>query len=534
MTNPGSPQQSLEGPRATLRELGERFQLLIESVKDYAIFILDENGFVSTWNAGAESIKGYRADEIIGQHFSRFYVEAEIRAGKCEHELRTAIADGRFEDEGWRLRKDGSRFWANVVITTLRNPQGHVVGFAKVTRDLTDRRAAEDARVRLAETTAERQEAERSLQQLTRLQTLIGAIASAVTPEELAEVVVQRGVDALGAASGAFVRARGDRLCLTGVIGVSTAEAAAFHTFSSDLRIPSASAFRARKAEWVESREEFARRFPDAPDLNAPGAASCALPLFLGDRITGVIAFRFVEARSFAPIERAFMETFANQVAQALERTDAHVREIEARSRLEALSKLSEALASAVSTTDIANVIVGAGHGAVAAEVCLLYKIDKPTGELELVASHGVDPANPDGLRTITRSHPVYAAVTTGDAVWVENQRDEAAFLSMTNGSQRCSFWALPLVAEGKPLGMLAMGFLEPRDFPEEEREFVETFVRHGSEALLRAQRLEAERAARTVAEALHASLETTLRSIGDAVIATDNAGRVTVVNPVA
>ena len=128
----------------------EPYRVLVDSIKDYAIFMLDADGKVATWNAGAQRIKGYAASEIIGRHFSVFYPEAEVRAGKCEHELRIAARDGRFEDEGWRLRNDGSRFWANVVITALRDPGGALIGFAKITRDLTERRQLEEDRVRLA------------------------------------------------------------------------------------------------------------------------------------------------------------------------------------------------------------------------------------------------------------------------------------------------------------------------------------------------------------------------------------------------
>lgn len=125
-------------------ETAERFRLLIESVKDYAIFILNPDGRVSTWNPGAERIKGYRASEIIGQHFSVFYPPAVVASGKCDQELEIATSEGRFEEEGWRLRKDGSRFWANVTITALRDASQRLVGFAKVTQDLTARRAAEE------------------------------------------------------------------------------------------------------------------------------------------------------------------------------------------------------------------------------------------------------------------------------------------------------------------------------------------------------------------------------------------------------
>jgi len=132
------------GIENTLRATEDRFRLLVGSVSDYAIFMLDPKGMVTSWNKGAERIKGYRADEILGQHFSKFYCEADARAGKCEAELRTASASGRAEDEGWRLRKDGTQFWANVVISAVIDPlTGKLLGFSKVTRDLTERKKAE-------------------------------------------------------------------------------------------------------------------------------------------------------------------------------------------------------------------------------------------------------------------------------------------------------------------------------------------------------------------------------------------------------
>jgi PAS domain S-box-containing protein len=127
------------------REAGDSFRLLVEGVRDYAIFMLDGGGRVLTWNAGAERMKGYRADEIIGKHFSCFYPAEVVEAGKPARLLAAAARDGRVEDEGWRVRRDGSRFWADVIITALRDADGSVIGFAKVTRDVTERRRAEQA-----------------------------------------------------------------------------------------------------------------------------------------------------------------------------------------------------------------------------------------------------------------------------------------------------------------------------------------------------------------------------------------------------
>lgn len=122
----------------------ELIALAVEQTRDYALLVLDPTGMVVTWNSGALQIKGYRSEEIIGQHFSKFYTRESIDSGWPAHELKVATIDGRFEDEGWRVRKDGSRFWANVVITAIRNDTGQLVGFSKVTRDLSERKKHEE------------------------------------------------------------------------------------------------------------------------------------------------------------------------------------------------------------------------------------------------------------------------------------------------------------------------------------------------------------------------------------------------------
>jgi PAS domain S-box-containing protein len=140
------------------------YRLLVETVRDYAIFMLDPAGHVMTWNAGAEHIKGYQAEEILGHHFSRFYPPEDVARGKTEHALAVAAAEGRFEEEGWRVRKDGSRFWASVVITALRDRDGQLRGFAKVTHDLTERKEAEEQARQLAQERVVRAEAEAAVQ----------------------------------------------------------------------------------------------------------------------------------------------------------------------------------------------------------------------------------------------------------------------------------------------------------------------------------------------------------------------------------
>jgi PAS domain S-box-containing protein len=125
-------------------EQSEIFRLLVESVRDYAIFVLDPGGNVLTWNPGAQAMKGYTKDEIIGQHFSKFYLPEAVHSGWPQRELALAEREGRFADEGWRVRKDGTSFWASVIISSLRSDDGRLSGFAKVTQDLTERRKAEE------------------------------------------------------------------------------------------------------------------------------------------------------------------------------------------------------------------------------------------------------------------------------------------------------------------------------------------------------------------------------------------------------
>lgn len=146
-----------------LRRSEERLRLMIAAVKDYAIFMLDSEGKVASWNEGAKRFKGYEAKEIIGQHFSKFYMESDIKRGHPENELKLAREEGKYEEEGWRIRKDGTKFWASVVITRVNDSQGKLLGFVKVTRDLTEKKQAyENLEKRVQERTRDLEAALRS------------------------------------------------------------------------------------------------------------------------------------------------------------------------------------------------------------------------------------------------------------------------------------------------------------------------------------------------------------------------------------
>jgi PAS domain S-box-containing protein len=194
-TNPTAPAPVNERTTEELRRSEERFRILVEAVGDYAIYLLDPEGHVATWNSGAEKIKGYSAGEIIGQHYSRFFTPEDARAGRPQEELRIARTVGRYEEEGWRVRKDGTRFWSNVVLTAIRDARGALSGFAKVTRDLTERRASEEnarelIREQAARAAAEygemrlREEHERYRALSHRLQVILEGVADGITVQD--------------------------------------------------------------------------------------------------------------------------------------------------------------------------------------------------------------------------------------------------------------------------------------------------------------------------------------------------------------
>src|SRR5262249_27310885 len=186
-TGDGPLRAAVAGPRRVeegRRQSEEHFEQLVAGVRDYAVFLLDREGLVATWNAGAERLKGYRPEEIVGQPFSRFYPPELVEQGWPAEELKRAAAEGRFEDEGWRVRKDGSRFWANIVITALRDEGGGVRGFLKITRDLTERKQVEANARRLLEEEAARRVAEQYVQviegQREQLRVTLTSIGDAV------------------------------------------------------------------------------------------------------------------------------------------------------------------------------------------------------------------------------------------------------------------------------------------------------------------------------------------------------------------
>ncbi|HEU5326589.1 MAG TPA: PAS domain-containing sensor histidine kinase [Thermomicrobiales bacterium] len=306
------------------RSPDDAFRLLVESVTDYAIFLLDPAGHVRTWNAGAQRIKGYTAGEIIGQHFSRFYTPEDRERGKPALGLHVAATEGRWEDEGWRVRKDGTRFWASVVITALHDPAGQLVGFAKVTRDLTGRKHAEDERSAvLAREQAARAAAEAALARLGAVQAVADTALAHLALDDLLPELLRR-IRALLAVDTAVIllldETEPGTLVARAAVGLE-------EEVERRVRVPLGRGFAGRVA--AERRPVVLGDIEHTtlvnPLLREKGlAALLGVPLLVEGRLLGVLHVGTLRPHRFAAAEVELVQLVADRVALAVEQQRLH------------------------------------------------------------------------------------------------------------------------------------------------------------------------------------------------------------------
>lgn len=271
---------------------------LVDGVRDYAIYLLDKDGYITTWNPGAERIKYYAPDEIIGKHFSRFFMQEDVDRGRPSELLRLAALRGRIEEEGWRVRKDGSRFWADVVLTAVRDNTGELTGFAKVTRDFTDRKRAEEA-VML--------QLSQALLANMDVRKLLGAISASVRD------VVPHDCATLGLYDAS------SKSLMVQFLGVDEGDMR-----RSDLRVPldgspASEAFRTREAVVIERFETSQFKPESVSHLTSLGMQSaCCIPLIHRGEVIGTLAVSSRLDNAFTPREAEMLVQVADQVAMAV------------------------------------------------------------------------------------------------------------------------------------------------------------------------------------------------------------------------
>jgi PAS domain S-box-containing protein len=326
----------------SLRASEERFRLLVDGVRDYAIFMLDANGLVSSWNTGAERIKGWTADEIIGQPYEMFFT-AEDRAAKVPHTLLARAAlDGTHETEGWRVRKNGERFRANAYLAALRSSTGELYGYAKVTRDLTEKYQAQELEQHLAIERAAREAAQAAEERLRRLQSISAALSEAVTPEDIAKSVLELTLPALGASGGVFyvLDPGGTALELIAHRGHTDQLAANFQTIELDGTTPLVDAARRKTAVFYEDRRQLMDGYAQFDVVIGDRfKASAALPLIAHGKLVGALAVHFREPRMFSPSEKSMLLTISEGAAQALDRAQLFIAETDARELAESANR---------------------------------------------------------------------------------------------------------------------------------------------------------------------------------------------------
>ncbi|MGD0677284.1 MAG: ATP-binding protein [Polyangiaceae bacterium] len=343
----------VERAMEALRASEERFRLLVDGVHDYAIFMLDPNGAVSSWNKGAERSLGFGVEEILGQSYEVFFVAEDRAAGVPRQLLDAAIRNGNLDVTGWRVRKDGTRFQSSSYLTALRSPQGELRGIAKITRDLTAKLQAEELERRLSAERAGREAAEaaeqrvrESEERLRRLQRVTAALSEAITPLEVASVILDQGLQPLEASGGAVYQISADRDALEIVDqrGHPAQPLAEFKTIPLDLRSPLTDAARGRRPGFYESNQQCVDLYPHLRDAIASGdfEASAALPLVTHGELFGVLGIRFRHCRRFDASDQSLLLTLSELCAQAFERSRLFAAERKARAESEAANRAKD------------------------------------------------------------------------------------------------------------------------------------------------------------------------------------------------
>jgi PAS domain S-box-containing protein len=504
-----------------LRQSEEKFRLLLEGVKDYAIFMLDPMGRVASWNRGAELIKGYTADEIVGQHFGRFYPADDLARGKPDWELLQAVEQGQYEEEGWRLRKDGTRFWASVLITAVRNDRGELRGFAKVTRDLSERKRAREQLIQEQMSRARAEAVARRTGMLAELsQALMRPLDAADTLTRVAQVMTHHLADYcivdLRAADGTLRRlatahSNAEKEPLV-------AELRRSYPAERQPNYPTLVVFRTGAANLVrEITEEMLVVAATSEDhlklLRALNPCShMIVPVRANDQIIGTLSLVSTRRdRLYDASDMVLAEDVAARAGLAIANAELFESERRARSAAEMLARagavLSASLDYAETLQSLANVVCPA-----LADWCIIA-MRQPDGRLANAAVAHADPAKVKWAFDLAERYPidqdapsgaahvattgeveVYSSIT--DDMLVHAAKDEEHLRILRELGIRAGI-CVPVAASGRVLGALTLISAESkRVYDDWDVELAKELARRAAMAADNARLYEESRAA--------------------------------------
>ena len=474
-----APHGALRAATEALRQSEERMRLFVDAVRDYAIFLLDPSGRVVSWNKGAERLKGYRADEIRGRHFSIFYTQEDRLRGHPEHELRVALAEGSYAEEGWRVRKDGSRFWASVLITALHDELGRLYGFGKVTRDLTARKSAEESARRLVEF-----EAVRSTAATLHRATL--AFASAMVRDDVARAVFETVLPVLGADGGSLaVRTPGtDELRLLWSHGYPAETLERLRSFSVRAKSPHADAAREGLPVVLSSRRAIEAAYPGLALRNGIEWL-VAYPLRVRAVCIGVLGATSSTPQRGAPPHPLAL-AFADQCAIALDRALLFESEQAAKARAHFMAEASALLASSLDADVVLDRFARLTIPRLG-DWCIVELVEGETTRLATVAHS--DPAKVALARELRERFPpdrerhtgMYEVIRTGRPELHAEVTDEQLVAAARSPEELAAFRAVeirsllivPLVARERAVGALTLASATPGRYTPADLEFV-------------------------------------------------------------
>ncbi|MBN8634600.1 MAG: PAS domain S-box protein [Anaerolineae bacterium] len=487
-----------QNTRNALRDAEERLRTMIDSAKDYAIFALDAEGRVMTWNAGAERVFGYQEADILSVDRSILFTPEDRAAGIPGDELQRAIDTGYAESERWHLRKDGSRFYSSGTIRTIRDDAGTLKGFTKIARDATERKLAED--------------------RTEILQQIAAELSAQLTREDMAASIIAAIPKVVGEsyASIFLLNAEAGWLESLSMRGLSAEDQARFLHLEISERTLATDTAREDHMIWIGSQSAYLERYPHLQEsivhYDVHGAWS--VPLKLDEQVLGVISILFHYPKTLTRQEQDLLTAIAHLCAQALQRAQLFQAEQTARQeaalraeRLSRLQTVTAKLSQALTIDEVARAVVDETVHLMGASTGGLNLLDDDDNFL--VIYNGIPKLTTAEQRQWARfpADPALMAtqvVRRGEPLWFASGADVvAAFPILAQFAELYpGAWAMmPLIVDKRPIGTMGFTFPERRDFPQEDRDFLMALAYQCSQAIERARLYEIEARARQVAE---------------------------------